>query len=54
MSQAQYSVTEQLEELVDIANRHGLYDAADWLRRHLESKQYRDYELFRWTLESGS
>lgn len=29
--QSQASVTEQLEELVRLANEHGLYDAADWV-----------------------
>ena len=32
----QRSVTDQLNELVLLANRNGLYDAADWLRERLE------------------
>jgi hypothetical protein len=33
----QRSVTDQLKELVLLADRNGLYDAADWLRARLES-----------------
>ena len=52
MSQAQYSVTEQLYELIDIANQHGLYDAADWIQRTLESRQYQSHALFLRCLEN--
>lgn len=33
----QRSVTEQLTNLVEMANKHGLYDAADWLTRAMSS-----------------
>jgi rubrerythrin len=29
--QSQAAVTDQLCELIDLANREGLYDAADWI-----------------------
>jgi hypothetical protein len=31
--QAQYSLNEQLVELINAANKLGLYDAADYLKR---------------------
>ena len=34
--QSQASLTDQLQELRVLANKAGLYDAADWLRDHLE------------------
>ena len=34
--QAQYSTTEQLENLYVLANQNGLYDAADVVRRYLD------------------
>ena len=33
--QSKSSLTDQLYELVEVANREGLYDAADFLNRHL-------------------
>ncbi len=39
--QTQYSLTQQLQELVHIANRSGLYDAADWLKTQLEQPAIR-------------
>jgi len=33
----QRSVTEQLKDLIVLANQHGLYDAADWVKTQLES-----------------
>jgi hypothetical protein len=33
---AQCSLRDQLRELVTLANREGLYDAADWVQRTLE------------------
>lgn len=33
---AQYSLYEQLVELKRVANMTGLYDAADWLQRHID------------------
>jgi len=35
--QSQASLTDQLRELQGIANRHGLYDAADFIARSLSS-----------------
>jgi len=32
----QRSVTDQLIDLIQIANRYKLYDAADWIKRGLE------------------
>jgi hypothetical protein len=32
VSQRQDSLTEQLQDLAVIAEEHGMYDAADWLR----------------------
>lgn len=29
--QKQYSLREQLNNLIDLANKEGLYDAADWV-----------------------
>lgn len=37
--QAQYSLTEQLQELMVLANKSGLYDAADVVRDVLERKR---------------
>lgn len=34
---AQYSLEQQLQELVGIANREGLYDAASWLNTKLSN-----------------
>lgn len=34
--QSQASLTDQLQELRTIANREGLYDAADWLKKQLD------------------
>jgi hypothetical protein len=36
--QAQNSLTEQLQELIPVANKLGLYDAADFLTRFTEGK----------------
>jgi hypothetical protein len=33
----QRAVTEQLADLIRLANEHGLYDAADWVKRELDS-----------------
>ena len=33
----QRSLTDQLETLYGLANKNGLYDAADWLRAKLDS-----------------
>ncbi len=33
MGQAQDSLTEQIDRVVDSANRAGEYDAADWIRK---------------------
>ena len=38
LSQDQRSVTDQLKELMILANKHGLYDAADWLKSTLEGQ----------------
>lgn len=35
-AQRQDSVTDQLRDLIQIANHEGMYDAADWIRRSLE------------------
>ena len=35
LGQSQASLNEQLIELIAIANRAGLYDAADFLAKHL-------------------
>lgn len=34
----QRSLTDQLETLYGLANKNGLYDAADWLRQRLDQK----------------
>ena len=34
--QAQQSLTDQLQELIPVADRLGLYDAADYLRKAVE------------------
>lgn len=34
---AQYSLTDQLRELVKLANKNGLYDAADWLNTQIQT-----------------
>lgn len=34
--QTQYNLTQQLLELIQLANREGLYDAADHIRRQVE------------------
>lgn len=34
IAQSQASLLDQLKTLRDLANAHGLYDAADWLKRH--------------------
>jgi hypothetical protein len=36
--QVQYSLDQQLAELIPIANREGLYDAADFLQNSLKRK----------------
>lgn len=36
--QAQYSTSQQIKELILIANREGLYDAADFLRKAQQPK----------------
>lgn len=38
LSQRQYGTDEQLRHLYDAANKLGLYDAADVVRRHLGVK----------------
>lgn len=38
LNQRQYGTDDQLRYLYDVANRLGLYDAADVIRRHLEVK----------------
>lgn len=35
--QDQRSVTDQLETLIELAHKNGLYDAADWVRARLQS-----------------
>jgi hypothetical protein len=35
-SQSQESLFRQLQEVVQLANRNGYYDAADWLLRQIE------------------
>ena len=35
LPQAQYSLEEQLDELRRIANRLGLYDAAEWIEKEI-------------------
>lgn len=34
-SQAQYNLSQQLEELIELANKNGLYNAADWLKEKI-------------------
>lgn len=45
----QRSVTDQLKDLVVLANRRGLYDAADWiqsrLQKHNEYKHTYDHRV---------
>jgi hypothetical protein len=36
--QSQASLTDQLQELVQLANQNGLYDAADYLNNILDKK----------------
>lgn len=36
MPQSQESAFDQLKELILIANRVGLYDAADWIQRRIK------------------
>jgi len=36
----QRSLTAQLRDLVLLANKNGLYDAADWVETHLRQSQY--------------
>lgn len=38
--QHQGALVDQLKELHNLANQNGLYDAADWLRRHLEDHSH--------------
>ena len=35
---SQESLLDQLNELIIIANRHGLYDAADWVEKILKDR----------------
>lgn len=35
----QRSVTDQLATLIQLAHKHGLYDAADWVRSRIEADQ---------------
>lgn len=39
--QHQGSLTDQLRELVTLANQNGLYDAADYIQRRLEEQNQR-------------
>jgi hypothetical protein len=39
---SQVSLIEQLQKLIGIANKNGLYDAADFLRNKVESQQKRE------------
>lgn len=34
--QSQAAMTEQMTDLISLANRYGLYDAADWIIRRFE------------------
>jgi hypothetical protein len=40
MLQDQRSLIDQLKDLVPLANKHGLYDAADWLSSHLRLRDF--------------
>ena len=35
----QRSVTDQLQTLLGLANKNGLYDAADWLKQRMETEE---------------
>lgn len=35
-SQSQESLTDQIYELIDLANQNGLYDAADWVKKRFD------------------
>lgn len=37
----QRSLTDQLWSLVKLANKNGHYDAADWVKNHLDKSEYR-------------
>lgn len=37
--QSQQSLTDQLRELIELANKNGLYDAGDWISDYLERKR---------------
>lgn len=39
-AQRQYGTDEQLRHLYDAANKLGLYDAADVIRRHMEPSSF--------------
>lgn len=45
LPQAQYDLTQQLYELAIAADRLGLYDAADFLRREIDTGAARLIEL---------
>jgi hypothetical protein len=37
--QSQESLTKQLRKLIDLANKNGLYDAADYISRMIEMRE---------------
>lgn len=41
----QDSLESQLHDLVSLANQHGMYDAADFLKQELESKETKTQEV---------
>lgn len=47
MAQDQRSVTNQLNSLIALANKNGLYDAADWLKTRLEADVLQKRETVR-------
>lgn len=48
MNNDQRSLNDQLRTLFGLANEHGLYDAADWLKNVLEAQEQRTEERRRW------
>lgn len=46
MNQSQESMTDQLWELVNLANKNGLYDAADYVRAQLSSSPEKSIQDF--------
>ena len=45
--QVQSDLSEQLRRLISVAQRHGLYDAADWVKR--AQAQRRGHQHYDWT-----